>query len=384
MLGAITLVATTIAGWPAISLLQRMKLGKEISEWGPESHMSKAGTPTMGGLLIVLGIAVFTIGGNLFGRYSIGLPLVVMGSLATLGALDDLGSLQGRAQRALTKRVKFVAFMVIGVASAIGLYEFLELRSVNIPYEGKHDLGALYLPIAVVAVVLTAGGVAVTDGLDGLVAGTTAIAYGAYGFIAAYQEQEFLAAFCFTVAGAVLGFLWHNSHPARVFMGDTGALGLGGGLAIVAFMTGHWLLLPVIGIIFVARGTLGRRTDRLFQADRREADPEDGAASPSFREDGLGRGTGRATVLDRRSAWRGCRRSAGAGGIAMDMSHLRDLDFSGKRVTVVGLGIEGVDIARYLSRNGALVTVSDAKSPEQLAQRTAELSDLPRAVVAGI
>jgi len=253
-LGALTLVATVIAGWPAIALLRRLNLGKEISEWGPESHMAKAGTPTMGGILICTGIAAFTIGGNLFGRYSIGLPLLVMGSLAVLGFVDDLGSLQGRLQHGLNKRVKFIAFVAIGVAAAIGLYEFLELRAVHIPYEGRHDLGAFYLPIAVGIVVLTAGGVAVTDGLDGLAAGTTAIAFGAYGFIAAFQEQAFLAALCFTVSGAVLGFLWHNSHPAQVFMGDTGALALGGGLAVVAFMTGQWLVLPVVGIVFVLEG----------------------------------------------------------------------------------------------------------------------------------
>ncbi len=253
-LGALTLVGTALIGFPAVNLLRRLNLGKEISEWGPESHMAKAGTPTIGGLFIMVGIAVFTIGGNLFGRYSIGLPLLIMGALALLGFVDDLGSLQDRAQRALSKRVKFVAFVAIGVAAAIGLYEGLELSAVNLPFDGPHDLGALYLPIAVGVVVLTAGGVAVSDGLDGLSAGTTAIAFGAYGLISVFQEQEFLAAFCFTVSGAVLGFLWHNSHPAQVFMGDTGALALGGGLAVVAFMTGQWLVLPVIGIVFVIEG----------------------------------------------------------------------------------------------------------------------------------
>jgi phospho-N-acetylmuramoyl-pentapeptide-transferase len=102
--------------------------------------------------------------------------------------------------------------------------------------------------------VLTAGGVAVTDGLDGLVAGCGAIAYGAYAFIAIFQDQTYLGAFCLIVVAALLGFLWHNSYPARVFMGDTGALALGGGLAVVAFMTGQWLVLPLIGVIFVVDG----------------------------------------------------------------------------------------------------------------------------------
>lgn len=253
-LGAIALVATVIAGYPAVAMLRRLKVGKEISEWGPESHRVKAGTPTMGGILIVGVIAAVTVAGNLVGRWSIGLPLAVAGALALLGFVDDLGSLQGRPQRALSKRVKFVAFVAIGLAAAYGLYGQLDLRTVNIPWEGRHDLAAAYVPIAVAVVVLTAGGVAVTDGLDGLAAGTAGIAYAAFGGIALSQGQDYLGAFCFTVAGACLGFLWHNSYPARVFMGDSGALALGGGLAIVAFMTGQWLLLPIIGLVFVLEG----------------------------------------------------------------------------------------------------------------------------------
>lgn len=255
-LGAIAMVGTIVAGYPFVQVLRRYNVGKEISEWGPESHLVKAGTPTMGGLLIVLAIVLFTIAGNLAGRWSIGLPLLTIASLGALGFVDDLGSLQGRAQHALTKRVKLVAFIAIGVGAAIALYheELLGLDGVNIPYHGREELGLVYIPIAVAVIVLTAGGVAVTDGLDGLVAGTGAIAYGAYGFIALYQEQTYLGIFCLTVVGVLLGFLWHNSYPARVFMGDTGALALGGGIAVVAFMTGQWLVLPLVGVIFVAEG----------------------------------------------------------------------------------------------------------------------------------
>jgi len=268
-LGAMTLVATAIAGWPAIRLLRRFGLSKEIYEYlrdpvkgaageaphlAPKRHSAKAGTPTMGGIFMIAGILVFTLAANLFGRYSIGLPLLVMGSLALLGGIDDFGSLRGREQWALNKRVKLVAFIAIGAVSAYALYDSLELGHIHIPYEGSHSIGWLFLPIALVVAVLAAGGVAVTDGLDGLVAGTAAIAFAAYGAIALLQEQTFLGAFCLTVSGATLGFLWHNSHPAQVFMGDIGALPLGGGLAVVAFMTGHWLLLPLIGIVFAAEG----------------------------------------------------------------------------------------------------------------------------------
>jgi phospho-N-acetylmuramoyl-pentapeptide-transferase len=209
----------------------------------------------MGGLLILVAIIGFSVAANLVGRQSIGLPLAVMAALGALGFLDDLGSLQDRVRAALNKRVKFVAFVAIGIAAAFGLYEGLELSAANVPYAGRYELDAWYIPIAVGIIVLTAGGVAVTDGLDGLAAGTSAVAFSAYGIIALIQDQTFLAAFCFTVTGAVLGFLWHNSHPAQMFMGDTGALALGGGLATAAFMTGHWLVLPLIGIVFVLEGS---------------------------------------------------------------------------------------------------------------------------------
>jgi phospho-N-acetylmuramoyl-pentapeptide-transferase len=250
-----TLTATALAGRPFLELLRRLKVGKQVSDWGPESHQVKAGTPTMGGLLILSAVIVFSVAANLVGRQSIGLPLAVMAALGALGFMDDLGSLQDRVRAALNKRVKFIAFVAIGVAAAFGLYEGLELSAVNVPYAGRYDLGAWYIPIAVGVIVLTAGGVAVTDGLDGLAAGTSAIAFGAYGIIALVQDQTFLATFCFTVTGAVLGFLWYNSYPAQMFMGDTGALALGGGLATAAFMTGQWLILPLIGVVFVLEGS---------------------------------------------------------------------------------------------------------------------------------
>jgi phospho-N-acetylmuramoyl-pentapeptide-transferase len=268
-LGAIALIVTAAAGYPAIQLLRRLGLTKEIYEYlrapvesaagsapvlAPERHAAKAGTPTMGGTFLLAGLLIVTLAANLFGRYSIGLPLVVMGSLALVGGIDDFGSLRDREQWALNKRLKLVAFIVIGVATAYALYDLLELQTIHVPFEGSHDIAGLYVPIALAVVVFTAGGVAVSDGLDGLVAGTAAIAFAAYGTIALLQEQTYLGAFCFTVAGACLGFLWHNSHPAQVFMGDVGALALGGGLAVVAFMTGHWLLLPLIGIVFLAEG----------------------------------------------------------------------------------------------------------------------------------
>ena len=184
LIGVFAVIAAIVAGYPTVALLRRLKVGKQISQWGPESHIAKAGTPTIGGVLVVAVVALATLAFNFFGRYSIAGPMGVMAPLAALGFLDDLGSLQGRPQRALTRRIKLLAFLATGAAAAYGLYELLDLTAINIPYDGRHDIGLLYLPLVLGVVVLTAGGVAVTDGLDGLVAGTAALAYSGYGTIA--------------------------------------------------------------------------------------------------------------------------------------------------------------------------------------------------------
>src|SRR3990172_8301085 len=141
-LGAIALVVTVAAGWPAIRLLRNLNVSKEIYEYlrapvesaagdvpqlAPTRHAAKAGTPTMGGAFLLAGILLITLAANLFGRYSIGLPLVVMGSLALLGGIDDFGSLRDREQWALSKRGKLRAFIAIGAATAYALYDLMEL-----------------------------------------------------------------------------------------------------------------------------------------------------------------------------------------------------------------------------------------------------------------
>ena len=195
-----------------------------------------------------------TVPTNLLDRLSILLPLGVVASGLLVGALDDMGTLVDRfpGRRALTWRLKFV--YLVGMAVAVSLIMFFELeaRSVNIPWAGGYEIGVFYIPIAIATVIATTTAVSITDGLDGLLGGTAAVAFAAYGVIAFLQGQDFLATFSFTVVGALLGFLWYNVHPASLFMGDTGALPLGASLATVALMTGHWLLLPVIGIVFVA------------------------------------------------------------------------------------------------------------------------------------
>lgn len=256
--GAATFLLALLAGGPLVAFLRAKKLGKAISADGPASHLGKAGTPTMGGLLIFGATAVVTAAtaGLRFHRPSIALPLAVMAAAAALGFIDDLQTLIGREKREAHARAdmlaKLAALLGIGLGAGLTLYVGMDRSEVLVPHFGAYDLGPAYVAVAALVLVATTSAVSITDGLDGLAAGTTALAFAAYGVIAGSQGQAYVAAFCFAAAGAGLGFLWYNAHPARVIMGDTGALALGAGLATAALMTSWWLLLPVIGLLFVA------------------------------------------------------------------------------------------------------------------------------------
>jgi phospho-N-acetylmuramoyl-pentapeptide-transferase len=150
--------------------------------------------------------------------------------------------------------VKWLVLFAIAAAVFLYLYAELDFKHIVLPHWGAYSLGVLYVPLAVVIFVVATSGAAITDGMDGLMAGVCAIAFAAYGTIALTQGQEGLGAFCFVVAAAAAAFLWYNIYPARVFMGDTGAQALSVGIVVVAFMTGWWLLLPVIGVVFVLEG----------------------------------------------------------------------------------------------------------------------------------
>lgn len=259
VIGSAASVVSALVGWQAIALLRRLGIGKAISEEGPESHMAKAGTPTMGGSFVVATIVAVTIVSNVVGHLPVLLPLGVMIATGLFGIADDQRTLVGRAGASgghermgfVVKESLFVAVgLVVGLVLAFALDEHFML----LPGGRSYEMNAGYVAIAVLVVAATTSATAITDGLDGLLGGLMALAYGAYGVIAELQGQTYLAIFCFTVVGALLGFLWHNAHPARVFMGESGALPLGAGLAVVALMTGWWLLLPLVGIVLVAEG----------------------------------------------------------------------------------------------------------------------------------
>jgi phospho-N-acetylmuramoyl-pentapeptide-transferase len=246
-------VLAVVAGRPLIRLLQRQHVGKTIRLDGPATHQVKMGTPTVGGLMMLGPILLLTVLTNLAGRASMWMPLGVMVCYAALGLYDDWRSLHDRTGVGMLARLKFPCQLFVGVLAAAGLRFRLGLGGMAVPTLTQElDIGWAYVPIAALLIVGFANAVNLTDGLDGLAAGTSALAYLAYGVIAYFQAQTYLVTFCFTMVGAILGFLWYNVHPAQVFMGDVGTQALGATLATVALMTEQWLLLAVIGVVFVA------------------------------------------------------------------------------------------------------------------------------------
>ena len=250
--GCITFVVAVVLGTPILRYLRSQNVGKVTSEYQPASHQVKTGTPTFGGFIIwVPAVIVTAVAVDWWRHQSILLPIAMIGITGAAGFVDDLGTLQHRKQAGLSWRFKISFITILALLAAIALYEFIDVQSINVPWTGKYQLGIWYIPVAIAVIVGTTSAVAISDGLDALAGGTTLIAFIAYGIIAFIQGQEFVATFAFIIAGANLGFLWYNAHPAMVIMGDTGALALGSSLAVVALMTGQWLLLPLIGIIFV-------------------------------------------------------------------------------------------------------------------------------------
>lgn len=259
-LGGVSFLLTVIWGGPLIAILRRFRIGKQIRVDGPRTHFTKLGTPTMGGLMIIIPIIGITAVLNVVNLYrevigrSILLPLAVLVGYGLLGALDDWEGLRGRRRgEGMRGRIKLLWQALLGAGVAWALYRYLDIHSVAIPgVPFKIDIGLWYLPVAVIIVVGFSNAYNITDGLDGLAGLIAATAFAAFGVIAMLQGQTSLVRFCFTVVGALFAFLWYNVHPAELIMGDTGALAIGATLAVVALMTGQWLLLPVIAIIPVS------------------------------------------------------------------------------------------------------------------------------------
>jgi phospho-N-acetylmuramoyl-pentapeptide-transferase len=257
-LAGLSFMMTVIWGGPLLRILRHFKIGKQIRVEEPGRHFVKLGTPTMGGVMIILPVALMTvllnavslIGMRVLGR-SVLVPLATMLGYAVLGALDDWEGIRGKRKgQGMRIRTKFIAQIVLGLGLAYVLKYMLGVPDMILPgVQYEFELGWLYIPIAGFIIVSMSNAVNFTDGLDGLAGMISATIFAAYGGIALLQGQVFVARFCFTMVGALFGFLWFNVHPAQLFMGDTGSLPLGATIAVIALMTGQWALLPIIAVI---------------------------------------------------------------------------------------------------------------------------------------
>jgi phospho-N-acetylmuramoyl-pentapeptide-transferase len=254
----VALAIALAAGPPVVAFLRARKIGKAESGEEPEEYARRAGKPTMGGLIFLAGIVPVGILIAVDRDWDVLLPLAAMFAAACLGAFDDSRTLVGRERLSGHEpwfwAVKWAAFVGIGVVAGAVLYFHMDLEHVMVPHLGAYSLGALYLPVFVVVFVVATSGAVITDGMDGLMAGVSLIAFAAYAVIALAQGQAGVGAFALSVAGAAGGYLWYNAYPASVIMGEVGAQSLAVGWVIVAFMTGWWLLMPVIGVVFFAEG----------------------------------------------------------------------------------------------------------------------------------
>jgi len=246
--------ATLAVGVPGIRWLHRLKFGQAIREEGPESHKAKAGTPTMGGVLFLIPALLVTLLFYGFSPQAIALVLLVA-SFTAIGFADDYLIILKKDNKGIRPRYKFGLQVLAAALYALWLYFSGHQSYVLVPFSNtSFDLGLFYWPFIVFILAGTNNAVNLTDGLDGLAAGTVAIACVTFCAMLFLNGAENTPAFTLAAltVGGCLGFLWFNGHPAKVFMGDTGSLGLGGVVAGVA-IAGHLeLWLAVVGVVFVA------------------------------------------------------------------------------------------------------------------------------------
>ncbi|MDQ0206446.1 phospho-N-acetylmuramoyl-pentapeptide-transferase [Alkalicoccobacillus murimartini] len=238
-----------------IPFLKRLKFGQSIREEGPQSHQKKSGTPTMGGIIFVLAILAtilgVTISTNTLSPEIILLLIVTLG-YGLVGFVDDYIKVVKKHNLGLTSKQKLIGQLIIAVIFYLGLIQIGFSTEIAIPATSLSiDIGYLYLPLIIIMLVGASNAVNLTDGLDGLLAGTGAIAFGAFAVLAWNAGYFDVSLFSAAVVGSVLGFLVFNAHPAKVFMGDTGSLALGGAITGIAILSKMELMLILVGGVFV-------------------------------------------------------------------------------------------------------------------------------------
>jgi len=266
------LLLSLLCGPWFVRTLRRLSVGQNIRDVGPQSHQVKAGTPTMGGLLILFAWLISTLlWANLTNSY-LWMAVGVTVGFGAIGFADDLLKVRRRRNLGLTARTKFLALVAVAAVAGVLLPRLPAAEpfspTLTFPFFKNLvlDLGLLYGPFVVFVLVGASNAVNLTDGLDGLAIGAAGIAAGTYAVLCYAAGNRIVAGylqipsipgvgevtiFCGALVGASLGFLWFNAHPAEVFMGDVGSLSLGGGITIVALMAKQELLLAIVGGLFV-------------------------------------------------------------------------------------------------------------------------------------
>lgn len=244
-------IVCAIIGPVLIPYLHKLKFGQSIRECGPASHMKKSGTPTMGGLMMLAALVASLFWGRFTPHIMIALVLTL--GHALIGFIDDYIKVVMKRNLGLTAKQKFLLQFILAGAYVYFAETHLQNTSLWIPLVNiTFDFGWLYYALAFILLVGTTNAVNLTDGLDGLVSFVSVPVTLAYAFIAYMQGMLDVSGFALGLTGACLGFLLFNRHPAQVFMGDTGSLALGGGVAALALLTHTELLLVIIGGVYVA------------------------------------------------------------------------------------------------------------------------------------
>jgi len=267
------LLLTFYVGPKVLNYLKRKQIGEAKKEDGPKFHWSKAGTPTMGGLIILMsGLIPVLLWANLSNIY-IQLVLFSTISLGLVGLLDDYLKVVKKYKKGLLAKYKLIGQVSVGIIVGLVIYLAPEFHGINtittIPFLKNYqfDFSIFYIPIIIFIITATSNAVNLTDGLDGLATGTVGIVIITLGVIAYISGNITLSKYlniiylkgngelviyCTAVAGAALGFLWYNSYPAQIFMGDTGSLALGGAVGTLCILVKKEFLLPLLGGIFFA------------------------------------------------------------------------------------------------------------------------------------
>jgi phospho-N-acetylmuramoyl-pentapeptide-transferase len=247
----VAFVLALLVGPLVIPLLRKLKFGQQIREDGPQAHLKKKGTPTMGGIIILLALSLSALRFSNINRELIILLLATLG-FGLVGFLDDYIKIVFKRSLGLNAWQKLTGQLLVAVLVCVLLIANGHSTDISIPYTSYSlSFGWFYYPVMVLLMLFMSNAVNFTDGLDGLLSGTAAISFGAFIVIAMKLHHPETAIFSAAMVGAVLGFLVYNAHPAKVFMGDTGSLGIGGGLMAVAMLTKTEILVFLIGGVFL-------------------------------------------------------------------------------------------------------------------------------------